>query len=289
MAFTLTKPSGWAFGELLTSTQMEDIDAKTADAIDGVGGGTYSPSSAINVGGKGLNVTGPFSASSMTVAAFQCTTFLASGAAVFSSSIQVVGTSSLIGNVSCTGSVTASDLIATDDLTVGDDASIGGDLAVAGNATVTGDLTVSDDAHVAGDLSVSGNTTIGSSSSDELDINALIVGRVRFAGNGRVGFRQFSVGDADQTLTVADGNCCQIPRDNSASRTYTLSTSGAEDGDFFLFFTGGGSSGNPDEEVVINSPTSGQDETFDANENTKFVLFVFNDGDWWKAISSSFI
>ncbi|HEY3495161.1 MAG TPA: hypothetical protein VGK73_10765 [Polyangiaceae bacterium] len=279
MAFTLTKPGGWAFGELLTSVQMEDIDAKTADAIDGVGGGTYSPSSAINVGGKGLNVTGPFTASSMSVSAFQCTTFLATGAAVFSSNVQVVGTSSLIGNVSCTGSVTAADLIATDDLTVGDDASIGGDLAVSGNATVTGDLTVSDDAHVAGDLSVSGNTTIGSSSSDELDINALVVGQIRFSGNGRVALRTMTLPDADTTISIADGNFFFIPVDLSTQRNYPLSTTDAVDGDVMEFVSAEYTTAL-DANARVNSNNGSQDFTWNVGDARIYGKWVFDSGEW---------
>src|SRR3954462_6718911 len=53
---SLTKLGGWAFGELLTSAQMEALDASQAQAIDGVGGGTYTPSVKIIINGQGLQV-----------------------------------------------------------------------------------------------------------------------------------------------------------------------------------------------------------------------------------------
>lgn len=41
MSFTKVKPAGWTTGERLTSTQMNDLDTDHANAVDGVGAGTY--------------------------------------------------------------------------------------------------------------------------------------------------------------------------------------------------------------------------------------------------------
>jgi hypothetical protein len=41
MSFSLVKPGGWAFGELLTSAQMNALDADHANAVDGLNGGSY--------------------------------------------------------------------------------------------------------------------------------------------------------------------------------------------------------------------------------------------------------
>lgn len=58
MTFSRVKPSGWATGERLTSTQMNNLDIDHARAVDGNAGGSYTPSSAIVIGGSGLQVGG---------------------------------------------------------------------------------------------------------------------------------------------------------------------------------------------------------------------------------------
>lgn len=63
MTFSRVNPSGWSDGQLLTASQMNDLDSDHADAIDGAAGGTYSPSSAITISGSGLTVAGALTAS----------------------------------------------------------------------------------------------------------------------------------------------------------------------------------------------------------------------------------
>lgn len=53
---TRAKPSGWAFGEILTSAQMNIVDQNAANDIDGVNGGDYTPSAPVRIKGKGLSV-----------------------------------------------------------------------------------------------------------------------------------------------------------------------------------------------------------------------------------------
>lgn len=52
--FTRVKPTGWASGEILTQVQMNNLDSDHADAIDGAGGGTYTPSAAIVIEGNDM-------------------------------------------------------------------------------------------------------------------------------------------------------------------------------------------------------------------------------------------
>lgn len=58
MSFSRAKSAGWAFGELLTSTQMNTIDLNQSRALDGNAGGTYTPSAAVDIGNAGLKLTG---------------------------------------------------------------------------------------------------------------------------------------------------------------------------------------------------------------------------------------
>jgi len=54
--FSRVNPLGWALFEELTSAQMNLLDLNASRAIDGTFGGTYNPSSPININGT-LNVT----------------------------------------------------------------------------------------------------------------------------------------------------------------------------------------------------------------------------------------
>ncbi len=58
MSFARVKPSDWASGEVLTSTQMNQLDTNVSQAIDGTAGGTYAPTDPIIIGGDGISVTG---------------------------------------------------------------------------------------------------------------------------------------------------------------------------------------------------------------------------------------
>ncbi len=49
---TNPKPLGWAYGEILTSAQMNTIASQLPFAIDGAGGGTYA------LGATALTITG---------------------------------------------------------------------------------------------------------------------------------------------------------------------------------------------------------------------------------------
>ena len=56
MAFSRVNPLGWALFEELTSAQMNLLDTYVSRAIDGTFGGTYNPSTPININGT-INVT----------------------------------------------------------------------------------------------------------------------------------------------------------------------------------------------------------------------------------------
>lgn len=58
MAFNRANPAGWVKGELLTSTQINQIDVNQSLAVDGTGGGIYTPAAPIAIGNAGVVVTG---------------------------------------------------------------------------------------------------------------------------------------------------------------------------------------------------------------------------------------
>jgi hypothetical protein len=63
MAFTRSLPdASWATLDVLPATTLRDIDVRTTQAINGDGGGTYSPSAQIIIGGAGLVLQGMMTA-----------------------------------------------------------------------------------------------------------------------------------------------------------------------------------------------------------------------------------
>lgn len=54
MSFSRVNPGGWGLFEVLTSSQMNQIDINQSRAVDGFAGGTYTPSDPINFGGAGV-------------------------------------------------------------------------------------------------------------------------------------------------------------------------------------------------------------------------------------------
>lgn len=56
MSFSLANPTGWTTGDLLTETQINQLDAEHAAAIDGSGGGTYSLSAPLILNGSNVTI-----------------------------------------------------------------------------------------------------------------------------------------------------------------------------------------------------------------------------------------
>jgi hypothetical protein len=56
MSFSPVKPGGWAFGELLTSAQMNALDADHANAIDGNQGGSYTLAAPLSIDGDTVTI-----------------------------------------------------------------------------------------------------------------------------------------------------------------------------------------------------------------------------------------
>lgn len=56
MTLPRVKPSDWAFGEILTSAQMNQLDTNVSNAVDGAGGGTYTLSAPLVINGANMTV-----------------------------------------------------------------------------------------------------------------------------------------------------------------------------------------------------------------------------------------
>lgn len=56
MTFPRVNPPGWGNGEVLTSTQMNNLDTNMTKAVDGAGGGTYTLSAPLALNGASVSV-----------------------------------------------------------------------------------------------------------------------------------------------------------------------------------------------------------------------------------------
>ena len=56
MAFSKVNPSGWSTSDRITPSQINTIDENVVKALDGTNGGTYTPSSQIDISGEGISI-----------------------------------------------------------------------------------------------------------------------------------------------------------------------------------------------------------------------------------------
>jgi hypothetical protein len=117
-----------------------------------------------------------------------------------------------------------------DGLVVGQDVTVEGDLNVEQNLDVTGTTTLH------GEILLGDDVTIGGGSSDDITVNGRIISPVSFHGAGRVGYRYALLPNANLSVTVAMGNLFFADL-TSGPWGYTISDSGAADGDFMIFVT----------------------------------------------------
>lgn len=119
--FAPLKVGGWAFGEILTSAQMNQLNTDFPFALNGRDGGSYAPSSAIVIGGSGLSVT--------AFASLSANVELGTNA---SNTLTVHSVSTFLHLVTASGGLDVFDGIFTDTL------SSSGDIATSGNLSVSG-------------------------------------------------------------------------------------------------------------------------------------------------------
>src|SRR5690349_2130103 len=113
MAFSKVKISGWAFGEILTSAQMNTLDTDHANAVDGAAGGSYVLSAPLAIEGDTVTFDD-------LVLNNQLTAVQAVVEALQVNALATIGTNLTVGN-----DLTTEDCTVTDDLTVGGKTSLG--------------------------------------------------------------------------------------------------------------------------------------------------------------------
>jgi hypothetical protein len=148
MTLSRIKPSGWAFAELLTSADITALDASHANALDAVGGGTYTLVSPVTLNGAAWTFNGT-------------TTF--GGSVAFNGNVTLgnsgADTVTVNATVTFAQSITFNDpVVLNDDVTIGNN---------------SGDpLTVNSTAQFVGPASFDDDLTIGVTSSQALTVNS---------------------------------------------------------------------------------------------------------------------
>lgn len=199
MTFERVKPLDWVVGELLTSEQQNQLDVDHAKAIDGVGGGAYTPTA-------DLSVQSP---TTKKVVLNGCT---------------FLSTADGGGVVQCASSLSAVGQVGCGTLNVGSTAIIGSNLDVEGNLDVVGTATIA--ALQATTLTVNDNSTLGSSNADILTVKAVatfetlvnlqgqvgLSGTMGGTGTGRVIPKVLKVlSDGDFSIGAADYETVLVP------------------------------------------------------------------------------
>lgn len=228
-------PGLWTFDSVITGAELEYWDASVANAIDGSGGGAYSLQSDIAIGGAG-GVEWTFQLP-----------------VVFDGSLSA-NDDIYLGSNSADALIVAAQSVFQGNATFDNDVEFNDPTVVNDFLTVNGQTTFTNTVGFSGAVFIDGNVNIGSSSSDLATIdaesdfvgNALFENGVAFegtvvtngAGNLRVRRvrRQTAGADADASIDVTLTDHVTVAAGVlSATRSYTISDTGAVNGDRVRF------------------------------------------------------
>lgn len=102
MTFTRVKPSGWATGEKLTSTQMNTLDTNVSLALDGRGG-TYALTQPLVINGQSVTIGQTLTAANLVTGGSVTAMGALSGASLAVGSVAATGNINANGNLDIDG------------------------------------------------------------------------------------------------------------------------------------------------------------------------------------------
>jgi len=270
MSFSAIKLGGWAFGEILTSAQMNYVNGALPQAIDGAGGGTYA-----NV--AEIHLTGDFACDGV-VTFDNCTL---SGA--------LVAAAATLSALTVSGATALTSLTVDDNTTLGSSGAdtvhalgpvtLDSTLLVKGNTTL-GDsgsdtVEITGPATLDSTLLVKGNTTLGDASSDTVSVVATATFSELPVFSGGLAWRQTTGTDAAGVTYSAHYNFIRWPP-LGTNRTATIDTDGS--GNRFMFVALDGTGGTP-HDLTVNFP-GGATITFTGGASSQCALFIHNGTQW---------
>lgn len=179
MSFTRANPSGWGFGETLTSAQSNHIDDNQSKAVDGAGGGSYTLAAPLHIAGDVVDID-DLEATAATVDGLTATTL-------------------------AVGDKVTGNLEVEHDLEIGDNLVVNDNADVFGNLGVTGDLNAN--AIHAASIALSGAAVVG---------NGLTVSGI--TNLGQTGFR-FAVQTPTSFDSTISGTCLEVASGSGSHKT----------------------------------------------------------------------
>jgi len=163
MSFLPLKAGGWAFGEVLTSAQMNQLNTDFPFAIDGRSGGTYTPSGDIRLNSIILSASGQISGTSLNSSDF-----------AFVSGVATLGFANIPGGADIVNGLTVDNIVASGTFS-------GLSISLAGSMNAVLDVTAGRrliGKHVNADvLGVDADHTYLMTATDAVYINALTANR----------------------------------------------------------------------------------------------------------------
>jgi hypothetical protein len=158
MTFAPLRVGGWAFGQILTSADMNQLNEDLPFAIDGRAGGTYAPTGPIVINGDGTLLVGTLASVAELIVSEGATVVNGISTDTLTATGAVSG-----GSLTTTGAVSGanaefSTCLVTGNSEVEGDRLVHGNDVVDGSQTVVGSLTVVSNAQFESDATVDGKT-----------------------------------------------------------------------------------------------------------------------------------
>lgn len=143
--------------------------------------------------------------------------------------------------------------------------------------TVQGDLVANVDASVGGDLDVTGASTLGG--------NTLVQAKLFFGSAGTMKLRRIAGVNADHTYVVTDAMLVMVPT-LSATRTYDIDVTGAEDGHFMIFSMASDATSANGNGIVLRRAGGGLQIGPSIVKGTQidWMMIVFDGANWQPAL-----
>ncbi len=285
-----------ADGVLRANNQADTAVTLAGQMINGVTGGTYTPSGNIIINGPGDLVIGGTSGLNLNGTAlsiFSNATLEVDGESTFTGDSLFTGDVNATGTVSLSGTTSAADLTAalfsvTGDSSFGDSAADTFTCAATAvfqeAVTLEGTARFEDSVDFRNTVTFRHNVQLGTSSADGINVGGTmtLTQPLQYSDVGRVPYRApVSLPTGGATVTVEDGDVFIVP--TTATGNYTASETGAQDGDRMRFFSTGNMSSS--RTIVAGSAT----HTFSAG-NTTFSELIYDEtfGGWRLALFTSF-
>lgn len=245
--FAPVKPGGWAFGELLSSAHMNQLDADHANALDALNGGAYTLVAPLSIDGD-VTVTTSLTAPNMVGPTELAGDLTVTDEATISGSLTVGENLNVTENLHCLGEVETQRLqvnflsVFADEATFEAQATFEDDVSVAGELTTAAAVT----------LGGSGVISIGNGGLAHVELNSptSIYQPLRPQAGGFITKRLVTGANANASYGPKNWDEVFLPAGVlSADRVYTIDDTDALDGAAIRFV-----SFDPTNRARINQP-----------------------------------